>query len=583
MKFSHGFFVGCTLLSFTMVSPAFAERLDAVAAVVNGQAVTCYEVGLAQDALKQQLTQQGGELPDEKTLHQRALDSRVMRELQYQEAEKLELKIQPEEVDAAIADVEKRNKLEPGQLEAVLKAQGIDMEAYRETLQDSLLNSRLVNLAVRSKLNVSEESMREYFRKHMQNPKPVREVRISQLFVMLPKEAASAEVEAARLKADSFLKALRDGEDFERMVSLKSDAPNTGTGGDMGWVSSGALKGTFAQVLELGVGELSPVIRSPGGFHILKVTDERMKMPANSEPYEEVLARHILIKVPDSADVTTQVKIRERVERIAQEMQGTSDEAFAVRAKELSQGPSAPLGGSLGWFKRGQMVAAFEDVAFAMKPGDTSGVVNSQFGLHVIRVVDKRTVNPNAFIARKDEIEKLLMDSELQQQVPRWMNGLKESATIVNGNCAQVAVPSVAETDEKTSTKAGEEDVAASASEETTRDAAPEDALAAWEKAWEASNNEAYFASYDASRSPDARFASFEKWQTYKKKVLAKHQGIQVTISNVEQKVLEEDKYVRLTFDQHFQSNRTNDHDRKVIEMVKMGGLWKIVREATVK
>ncbi|MDX8383984.1 MAG: peptidylprolyl isomerase, partial [Ghiorsea sp.] len=238
-----------------------------------------------------------------------------------------------------------------------------------------------------------------------------------------------------RKKAAVYYKKLMQGSGFSRMVSLKSDAPNAADGGDMGWVSPGAVSGAFAQVFDLKVGEVTKGIRSPAGFHILKVMDERMHKPENTEPYDEVHGRHILIKVPESADLATQAKIHERVERIAKEMQGTSDEAFVVRAKELSQGPSASRGGDLGWFKRGQMVAAFEDVAFAMQPGDTSGVVSSQFGLHVIRLVDKRTVNPNAFEAHKANIERLLMDTEMQQQVPRWMRSIKNKADISYKTC----------------------------------------------------------------------------------------------------------------------------------------------------
>lgn len=414
---------------------AQTERLDGIAAIVNGQAVTCYEVDVASDGLKKQLQQQGGALASANTLYKRALDSRIMRLLQYQEAQSLELKISPEEVNAAMADVEKRNNLKPGQLKSVLKAQGIDEDNYKESLKDRLLNTRLLNLAVRSKLSVSEESMREYYRKNLKDPKEVREVRISQLFIALPAQADSATVEKKRQQAEGIHKQLQKGASFTRLVSLKSEAPNAASGGDMGWVSPGSVAGAFAQVFALATGEVTKVIRSAAGFHILQVTDERKRKPESTKAYEEVRARHILIKVPDSADLTTQVKIHERVERIAKEMQGTSDEAFAVRAKELSQGPSASRGGDLGWFKRGQMVAAFEDTAFAMKPGDTSGVVTSQFGLHVIRLVNKRSVNPNAFEARKAEIEQLLMDTEMQQQVPRWMNGIKESATIVYKQC----------------------------------------------------------------------------------------------------------------------------------------------------
>ncbi len=412
-----------------------AEQLDAIAATVNGQAVTCYEVNLAQQALHGQLTKQGGVLPEKDVLYARALDARIMRTLQHQEAQQLDMKVMPAEVEAAIADVEKRNNLQPGQLEAVLKAQGVDMATYRENLADQLLNNRLMNVVVRSKLSVSDEAKREYYRKHLKNPKAVREVRVAQLFIALPSQADANSVEETRQRAEYYAKQLQQGADFLRMVTLQSDAPNANVGGDMGWLSPGSVGGAFTQVFQLKVGKTSDVIRSASGFHILKVNDERVGKPANTQPYVEVHARHILLKVPASAGLPSQLKIRQRAEKIAQEMQGTSDQAFAVRAKELSQGPSASRGGDLGWFKRGQMVGAFEDVAFAMQAGDTSAVVSSKFGLHVIRLVDKRTVNPNAFEARQAQIEKQLMDAEMQQQVPRWMRGIKEKAEIAYRQC----------------------------------------------------------------------------------------------------------------------------------------------------
>ncbi|MDQ6988637.1 MAG: peptidylprolyl isomerase [Mariprofundaceae bacterium] len=427
---------GCVLCSFLWSAQAQAERLDAIAAVVNGQAVTCYEVSIAQDALGTQLAQQKGvALPEAQVLYERALESRIMRRLQYQEAGQLEMKVSAAEVDAAIEDVEKRNNLQAGQLTSVLQAQGVDMETYRENLEDRLLNNRLMNVVVRAKLNVSDEAKREYFRKHLKNPKAVREVRIAQLFIALPAEAGAEIVEETRQLTMGFVESIEQGADFSRIVSLKSDAPNASVGGDMGWLSPGAVAGAFTQVFELKVGAITQVIRSASGFHVLKVTDERMRKPQNTQPYDEIHARHILLKIPESADLASQLKIRERAEKIAQEMQGVSDAAFAVRAKELSQGPSASRGGDLGWFKRGQMVPAFEDIAFPMQAGDTSAVVNTQFGLHVIRLVEKRRINPNAYEAHKDKIEQLLMDSEMQQQVPRWMRSIKEKAEIVYRQC----------------------------------------------------------------------------------------------------------------------------------------------------
>ncbi len=417
------------------VQLVYAERLDAIAAVVNGEVITCYEVETAIQSLQKQLQQTGAFIPSETVLYERALDSRIQRTLQLHEAQALGIHITSEEVDAAMADVEKRNNLQPGQLAEVLQAQGIDVETYRETLKDRILNGRLVTAAVRSKLSVSDEAKREYYRKHLKDPKPVREVRTSQMFIALPADADAETVERKRQEAEVYYQRFLAGEDFISVVTLASDAPNASEGGDMGWVSQGGVKGAFAQIFDVPVGGITPPIRSAGGFHIVKVMDDRVRKPENLEPYEEVRARHILLQIPESADLDTQVKIRQRAEKISQEMQNTSDEAFAVRAKELSQGPSATRGGDLGWFKRGQMVSEFDQVVFSMQPGETSAVVETQFGLHVIRLVEKRKVEPNAYEAHKERIGQLLLETEMQQEVPRWMNSLKSKAKIEKKSC----------------------------------------------------------------------------------------------------------------------------------------------------
>jgi len=578
------------ILLMTVALPVHAERMDAIAAVVNGEVVTCYEVQQAEQTLKEQLLQQGITLPAEDVIYQRSLEARVMRTLQYQEAQGLELKVGAEEVAAAMADIEKRNRLESGQLESVLRAQGIDVENYRQTLKDRLLTTRLMNIAVRSKINISEEAMREYYRKHLKNPKSVREVRVAQLFISLPAEADSATVEATRQRVSALYRQLQSGADFVRMVTLESDAPDAASGGDMGWISPGAVKGAFAQVFKLNVGGLTEIIRSSGGFHILKITDERMRKPQSTEAYEEVHARHILIKVPDSADLNTQIKIRQRVEKIAKEMQGVSDEAFAVRAKELSQGPSASRGGDLGWFKPGQMVAAFDKVVFTMKPGETSDVVETQFGLHVIRVVDTRKVNPNAFEARKAEIEQRLVEAEMQQQVPRWMNSLKQQAKIEEKSCkslsslyrAEVVKPTTEADMGKTQQEEHQQSdngLGDNGRSEIAQDEA-KNALMAWKSAWQAKDMDVYFTAYDRRVSPDPKYTSFAQWQAYKQRVIPKHQHIQVGIEIVE--VGSNTDEVSFIFEQAFQSSKLEDHDRKQVVMHNVDGAWKIIKEITL-
>jgi len=279
----------------------YAERLDAIAAVVNGDVITCFEVETEMQSLKDQLRQSGVPIPSGSALYERALDSRIQRTLQNHEAQTLGIRITPAEVDAAMADVEKRNNLQAGQLSEVLQAQGIDIETYRDTLKARILNGRLVNAVVRSKLSVSDEAKREYYRKHLKDPKPVREVRTSQMFVALPADADAEIVEQKRAEAEVYYQRFLAGENFLSTVTLESDAPNASEGGDMGWVSKGGVKGAFAQIFDVPVGGITPPIRSAGGFHIVKVMDERVRKPENIQPYEEVRARHILLQIPESA------------------------------------------------------------------------------------------------------------------------------------------------------------------------------------------------------------------------------------------------------------------------------------------
>jgi len=428
-----------SLLSLAILNPATiaqAKEIDAIAAIVNGKAITCYEVDRDKQLMMRQFTQSGrGSLPADDVLAQRALDARITSVLQQQEAAKLGLSIDDKEIDKAMADIESSNKIPAGQLPELLKAQGIDIAEYRQTLHDRLLSSKLINVAVRGRVNISEESMREYYRKHMANPKPIREVKLAQIFIALPASPSPADVAKAKKKADQVYNKLTHGADFNRLVAIASDAPDAGQDGTMGWFTPGAISQQFEDVFGLPVGGVLSPKRSAAGYHVLKVVEERIRQPELGESYDEVHARHILIKLPDSTSKANEAKIRYRAATIARELQGTSDEEFATRAKEISQGPSADRGGDLGWFRKGQMVAAFEDAAFNMKPGETSGVVESPFGLHIIRVVEKRHIDPNSFEAHRDEIEQLLTNAELQNQLPRWIAGLKADAIIERKSC----------------------------------------------------------------------------------------------------------------------------------------------------
>ncbi len=419
------------------VPSAWAERIDAIAAVVGSGAVSCYEVEQAVDTMIRQLKLSGSAVPPRAQIEKRVLRAKIDEQLQLQQARRLKLKVSDEEIAQAMADVEQRNHIPAGGLPDVLKQQGVDLDEYREQLRKQLLINKLINVDVRSKIQISEESMREYYRKYLAKPSPVREVRLSRIVVALPAEPTPEEVTRARRKIEEIRARILNGESMAVLAPLLSDGPRAASGGDIGWHFAGAMPRAFQEFLKGPVGSLSAPIRMADGMNLLRINDERWKKPEVGEPYDEVHARHILLRIPSDADEATRAKILYRAQAIAQEMKDADDAAFATRAREISQGPSAERGGDLGWFRRGDMAKPFEDAAFALPAGGTSGVVKSQFGLHIIRVVARRHVDPNAFEVHKPRIEQKLQAMEMRNQLPRWLAGLRQNTMIEKRSCRE--------------------------------------------------------------------------------------------------------------------------------------------------
>ncbi len=430
------FIAGICLLAGSVRLYAGAVPLDALAATVNNEAISCYQLQQGMQTMQAQLAQSGQGRIDKQQLYQRVLDTEIMLILQKREAKKLGISVPDEEVDQAIERVAQSNGLLVSQLKAILKKQGMDFERYRQNIHDRLLVNKLIDQSVRSQINISDEAMREYYRKYLKNPKPIRELHIRQILLALPASPTPEEVRKVRDQALDVYDRLHNGESFDRLAALYS-ASGSNADNDLGWFMQGSISPVFSAVFALPVGQVTEPTRSPAGFHILQAAEERWKKPDVGEAYDEVHARHILLKIPASASETEQAEIMLQAKKLAQQLKHKSSEDFAARAREVSQGPSASKGGDLGWFKRGMMVKPFEDAVFSMKPGTVSDVVRTQFGLHIIRLEEKRHIDPGSYEANRDRIRQLLTEAEMQTQVPRWMAHLKSQAVIKQLTCPQ--------------------------------------------------------------------------------------------------------------------------------------------------
>jgi peptidyl-prolyl cis-trans isomerase C len=153
-----------------------------------------------------------------------------------------------------------------------------------------------------------------------------------------------------------------------------------------------------------------------------------IRRPGLFKQPEQVRASHILIKVEPQADESQKAAARKKIQKIQQRLQKGED--FAALAEEFSQCPSSAKGGDLGYFRRGQMVKPFEEAAFALKPGEVSDVVETKFGYHLIKVIEKKSETTIAFEDIKDRLEQYLKQEKVQKEVSLYAQKLKEKAKV---------------------------------------------------------------------------------------------------------------------------------------------------------
>ena len=163
------------------------------------------------------------------------------------------------------------------------------------------------------------------------------------------------------------------------------------------------------------------------------ITDEESKAyydknPQMFEQPEQIKASHILIKVDVKADDAKKVEARKKIEEVQQKLKDGGD--FAELAREYSEGPSNTRGGDLGFFRRGQMVKPFEDAAFSMKANEVSGIVETRFGYHIIKVYDKKPEETLAYADVKDKLNQRMKQEKVEKDADQYIGQLKKDAKI---------------------------------------------------------------------------------------------------------------------------------------------------------
>jgi peptidyl-prolyl cis-trans isomerase SurA len=359
--------------------------LDRVVAVVNSEVVTRLDLDEQVKVATQQLNRQGTPLPARDVLERQLLERLVTAKVLTQNAKETGLRVDDTQLQRSIERIAQENKMSPEAFRKMLETDGIDFNRFREELRNEILIARLKEREVDSKILITDAEIDNYLKNQQSQGGKDDEFSISHILILVPEQASPEQIQAKRVIAEKALDQLKGGADFRQVSAGVSDAQNALDGGPLGWRPTARLPQIFVDAIKnMKVGDVSPVLRSANGFHIIKLTDKR----GNESPViiQQTHARHILIRLNE---VVSEVEAKQRLTNLKERIEnGTS---FAELARLQSEDASASRGGDLGWLSPGDTVPEFERAMNGIEPGQVSDPVQSPFGWHLIQVIERRS------------------------------------------------------------------------------------------------------------------------------------------------------------------------------------------------
>lgn len=413
------------LLLHSLSSPAAPQVIpvDRIVAVVNNEVITEGELKDRLAMVTKQLQKQGTPLPPSDALKKQVLERMITDRIQLQYAKETGLRVDDAQLDRTLARIAEENHLTPGEFRAALERDGVDFNKFREEIRDEIIIARLRQREVDDKITVTDSEIDNYLKTEETQGGRVEEYKIAHILIRVPEQATSDQIQAKRERAEEALAKLKGGADFAQVAAVYSDAPDALQGGLLDWRPAGRLPEIFVQALSsMNPGDVSPVLRSPAGFHIIKLVAERGKNVA--EVVTQTHVRHILIKtselVSDADAKKRLLQIKERIEH---------GEDFAALAQRYSEDTSAAKGGDLGWVSPGDTVPEFERAMDKLKVGQVSDPVHTPFGWHLIQVLGRRAKDVSK------ERERLLAAQAVRarkadEAYQEWLRQLRDRAYV---------------------------------------------------------------------------------------------------------------------------------------------------------
>ncbi len=375
------------------LAPVAGEQmLDRIVAVVNQSVITQRQLNAQIQLVATQNKIPVNQLSpsDIKQLQERILDRMITEKVELERAKQIGITIDDTRLDDALSGIAQRNGMSLSQLQQAVTNQGDNWTGYRESIRNQIMIDELKRREVFERVNISDREVDDYLKQYTGANTETTEYHLAQILISVPENASPSQVETAKKRADAVLSALKSGESFEQVSAERSDAPDATKGGDLGWRDLSRIPSLFIDTIKsLKTGEVSDLIRSPNGFHIIKLVGERTAS-TNSAVLTEYDAEHVLIQVSSQRNAA---QAKAEAESLRQQIVSGKASFASIAAKYSDDKGSAAQGGQLGWVKPADMVPEFGAMLEKTPVGQISPVFQTEYGFHFLEVLKTHEVN----------------------------------------------------------------------------------------------------------------------------------------------------------------------------------------------
>lgn len=403
----------------TAVSSDRGAVIDRVVAVVNDEALTMYDINEQSRAVLAQMKSQKVTPPAQDVLERQLLERLITERALMQYAKESGIRVDDTQVERAIARIASDNKLSADAFRKAVESEGLTFARYRDEVRNEITLQRLREREVDGRVFVSEAEVDLFLSTLNSQSGTDVEYRLAHILVVVPDQATPEQIDARVKKIEEALRQLRSGGEFGQVAASFSDARDALKGGELGWLPTARLPTIFVEpVRSLKPGQFSGVLRSPSGFHVVKLLEIRDRNAPTV--VEQTRVRHILIKVNE---ITSEAEAKIKIDRIKDriDLGGKFDE----QAKLNSEDGSAVKGGELGWISPGDTVPDFEQAIGRLKIGELSGPIRTPFGWHLIEVEERRTQDITTE-RQRDQARQALRQRKSEELFQDWVRQTRD-------------------------------------------------------------------------------------------------------------------------------------------------------------